>query len=193
MNPHDWIYIIEASSASRASRSNAWLTLRLRVPIRYCLGSHSTVMKTFVQFHKQAEFLREASGSTDIKKTLLKALKGLKLFDIPHYVRGGFAVQEHGYPRFTVDVDIIVPDFEFARERLSLNGFKPNSGSKMTLTDRETKVEIDLLPGGNKVDPGPLAMPKPTHVSDACIRQASNTDFGGAAFFKAVYLHRQRH
>lgn len=96
----------------------------------------------------------------------MKALKVLKLFGIAHYVCGGFAVQEHGYPRFTVDVDIIVPDVALAIEKLSMNGFKANPGSKMTVTDRETKVEVDLLPGGKKVDPGPLTLPMPTHVSD---------------------------
>src|SRR5205809_7450710 len=123
-------------------------------------------MKTLPQFHEEAEFLRESSGSTNIEKTLLKALQVLKLFHIPHYVCGGFAVQERGYPRFTVDVDIIVPDVALALEKLSMNGFKENPGSKMTVTDRETKVEVDLLPGGKKVDPGPLALPMPTHVSD---------------------------
>jgi hypothetical protein len=118
------------------------------------------------QFAKQAEFLRESSGSTNIKATLLKALKVLKLFKIPHYVCGGFAVQEHGYPRFTVDVDIIVPDVPFAREKLAMNGFKANPGSKMTVTDRETKVEIDMLPGGGKVGPGPVSFPMPTKVSE---------------------------
>jgi hypothetical protein len=123
-------------------------------------------MKTFVQFHEEAEFLRESSGSTNIEKTLLKALKVLKLFKIPHYVCGGFAVQEHGFARLTVDVDIIVPDVQFAREKLSMNGFKPNPGSKMTVTDRETKVEIDVLPGGGRVGPGPVMFPMPTRVSD---------------------------
>jgi hypothetical protein len=123
-------------------------------------------MKTVTQFHEEAEFLRESSGSTNIEKTLLKALKVFKLFDIPHYVCGGFAVQERGYPRFTVDVDIIVPDVEFAIEKLSLNGFGTNPGSKMTVTDRDTKVEVDLLPGGKKVDPGPLTFPTPTYVSE---------------------------
>src|SRR6266480_4181531 len=113
-------------------------------------------MRTSTQFREQALFLRESSGSTNIEKTLLKALKVLKLFNVPHYVCGGFAVQERGYPRFTVDVDIIVPDVAFAMEKLSLNGFQLNPGSKMTVTDRETKVEVDLLPGGKKVDPGPL-------------------------------------
>jgi hypothetical protein len=123
-------------------------------------------MRTLVQFHAQAEFLRESSGS-NIEKTLLKAVKVLALFHIPHYVCGGFAVQEYGYPRFTVDVDVIVPDVEFAREKLCMNGFKANPGSRMTVTDSETKVEIDLLPGGNKVDPGPLTLPLPTDVSDS--------------------------
>jgi hypothetical protein len=65
-----------------------------------------------------------------------------------------------------VDVDVIVPDVELAREKLSMNGFKANPGPKMTVTDRDTKVEVDLLPGGKKVDPGPLTLPMPTHVSD---------------------------
>src|SRR6266496_3318599 len=123
-------------------------------------------MKTVAQFREQAAFLRESSGSTSIEKTLLKALKVLKLFHIPHYVCGGFAVQEHGYPRFTVDVGIIVPDVQLACEKLCMNGFKENPGSKMTVTDRDTKVEVDLLPGGSKIDPGPLTLPVPTHVSN---------------------------
>ena len=122
------------------------------------------IMKTVLQFREQAEFMRESSGS-NIEKSLLKAVKVLALFEIPHYVCGGFAVQEHGYPRFTVDVDIIVPDVQLAREKLSMNGFRANLGSKMTVTDRETKVEIDVLPGGGKVGPGPVAFPMPTKVS----------------------------
>ena len=113
-------------------------------------------MQTFLQFHDQAEFLRESSGS-NIEKTLLKALKVFRLFDIPHYVAGGFAVQEHGYPRFTVDVDIIVPDVRLAREKLCMNGFKENPGSKVAVMDRETKVEVDLRPGAGQITP--------THVS----------------------------
>jgi hypothetical protein len=123
-------------------------------------------MKTFAQFREQAAFLREASGSTNIEKTLMKALKVLKLFNIPHLVCGGFAVQEHGYPRFTLNVGVIVPDVEFAMEKLSMNGFKANPGSKMTVTDRDTTVEVDLLPGGKKLDPGPPTLPMPTQVSD---------------------------
>jgi hypothetical protein len=65
-----------------------------------------------------------------------------------------------------VDVDLIVPDVELAVEKLSMNGFRQNPDSKMTVTDLETKVEVDFLPGGKKVDPGPLTLPMPTHVSE---------------------------
>src|SRR5260370_32239500 len=98
-------------------------------------------MKTSLQFHEQAEFLRKSSASTNIEKTLIKAVKVLALFHIPHYVCGGVAVQEYGYPRFTVDVNIIVPDVDLARDKLRMNGLKKNPGSRMTVTDQETMVE----------------------------------------------------
>jgi hypothetical protein len=47
-------------------------------------------MKTFAQFREQAAFLRESSGSTNIEKALLKALKVLKLFNIPHSLLSGY-------------------------------------------------------------------------------------------------------
>lgn len=118
------------------------------------------IMKTLLQFREQADFMRESSGS-NIEKSLLKAVKVLALFNIPHYVCDGFAVQEHGYPQFTVDVDIIVPDVQLAREKLSMNGFRANVGSKMTVTDKETKVEIDVLPGGGKVGPAQWSSRRP--------------------------------
>lgn len=124
-------------------------------------------MSTALHFHEQAVFLRVSSGSTDLEKTLRKATKVLALFEIPHLVCGGFAVQEHGYPRFSFNVELIVPDVAAAREKLSLNGFRANPGSSMTVTDRETKVEVDLLPGGSKVDSGPLTLPVPTAVSES--------------------------
>src|SRR5215831_3593340 len=87
-------------------------------------------MKTALPFQSQAAFLRESSGSTNIEKTLLNAVKVLSLFGIPHYVCGGFAVQEHGYPRFTVDVDIIAPDVQLVRQKLCVDGFEEKPGPK---------------------------------------------------------------
>ncbi|HXP83648.1 MAG TPA: hypothetical protein VN841_02955 [Bryobacteraceae bacterium] len=120
-------------------------------------------MQTSVQFHEQAEFLRESSGS-NIETTLRKAVKVLARFRIPHYVCGGFAVQEHGYPRYTQDVDIIVPDVGLAYDTLCMNGFLESPGA--TVIDPETRVKVDLLPAGQKLDWGPLLLPVPTTVSE---------------------------
>lgn len=110
--------------------------------------------------------MRKVSGSTALEKTLRKAVKVLASHGIPHWVAGGYAVQEHGYPRFTVDIDIIVPNVKEAREKLSINGFKENQGSSMRVTDRVSNVEIDLLPGGKKLSPTALPLPMPTQVSE---------------------------
>ena len=87
-----------------------------------------------------AEHIRRVSGSTDIDKTLRRTVMTLADGGIPSLVVGGYAVQEHGYARFTQDVDVVVPDVAAARDYLAIRGFRPNAGSNMTLTDRETKA-----------------------------------------------------
>jgi len=113
----------------------------------------------------RADLLRRVSASTDLSRTMRRAVRVLAEANIPSLVVGGYAVQENGYPRFTSDVDLIVPVVSLARERLSMHGFRENPGSSMTVTDRATKVEVDLLPGGGTVGPGPMALPMPSVVS----------------------------
>ena len=118
-----------------------------------------------VTFREKAVFLRKVSGSTDIEKTMRKAVRALATRGVPSLVVGGYAVQEHGYPRFTEDVDLVVPDVATARGWLSISGFKENVGSSMTVTDWVTEVGVHLLPGGGSVGPGPLKLPMPQSVS----------------------------
>jgi len=108
---------------------------------------------------RKVTMIRAASGSR-IEETAKRAIEILMRFGMDAAVAGGFAVQEHGYARMTADVDIIVRDVHSARSFLSIRGFRPNQGSSMTLTDRITKVEVDLLPAGGSVGPGPLKLPK---------------------------------
>ena len=127
---------------------------------------HLPSMPTLAAQHRtRAQLLRKVSASTDLSKTMRKAVRVLAEAGIPSLIVGGYAVQEHGYPRFTSDVDIVVPNVAAAREALTEYGFRPNPGSSMTVTDRVTKVEIDLLPGGGSVGPGPLPLPLPTELS----------------------------
>lgn len=123
-------------------------------------------MTTVQAAHRvRARLLRKVSASTDLSRTMRKAVRVLAEANIPSLVVGGYAVQEHGYARFTSDVDIVVPNVAEARNVLSINGFRENPGSSMTVTDRISKVEVDLLPGGGSVGPGPLSLPIPTTVS----------------------------
>jgi hypothetical protein len=68
---------------------------------------------------REAYLLRENTGTTGLELTARAAAEGLARFDIPHLIVGGLAVQEHGYPRLTVDVDIVVPDVPEAVEFLT--------------------------------------------------------------------------
>jgi hypothetical protein len=123
-------------------------------------------MSTAIASHQvRASLIRKVSASTGLSRTMRKAVRVLAEANIPSLVVGGYAVQEHGYARFTSDVDIIVPDVAAARAVLTINGFRENPGSSMTVTDRTSKVEVDLLPGGKSVGPGPLMLPMPAAVS----------------------------
>lgn len=115
-------------------------------------------------FEPKSRFLRVATGTTHIETTAVTAVETLSRASIPTLICGGMALQELGYARMTTDVDIIVPNVAAAREYLSIRGFRPNPGSSMTMTDNNTKVEIDLLPGGGSVGPGPLKLPLPSEV-----------------------------
>ncbi len=110
----------------------------------------------------KAFFIRKVSGSFELETTLDRAAAVLAKQNIPHLVCGGFAVQEHGYPRFTHDLDIIVPDVARARDALMHSDlFRKNKGSSMTVTDVQNRVEIDLLPGGKTLDKDVIAVPLP--------------------------------
>lgn len=110
-------------------------------------------------------FIHEASGSEPILQTARKACAVLAAHGVPCYVAGGLAVQQHGYARFTADVDLVVPDVAAAIDILSIRGFQEIPGNRMTVKDRETKVEVDLLPGGGKVGPALVPYPMPAQVS----------------------------
>src|SRR5580700_997860 len=69
--------------------------------------------------NEEACFLREATGTSAVLETARTVAAALASHDIPHLIAGGLAVQEHGYPRVTIDVDLIVPDVLEAVEFLT--------------------------------------------------------------------------
>jgi hypothetical protein len=55
-----------------------------------------------------AYLLRENTGTSGVMRTAQTAVATLAADHIPHLIVGGVAVQEHGYPRVTVDLELIL-------------------------------------------------------------------------------------
>jgi hypothetical protein len=95
--------------------------------------------------------VRENTGTTGLELTAPAAAEALAHFDIPHLIVDGLAVQEHGYPRLTLDVDIVVSDVLEAVDFLTadLSGpFARVPGVADRVVDQRNQVKIDLLPAG---------------------------------------------
>ena len=107
--------------------------------------------------NQAAYLLRENTGTAGIVETARAAVATLAEHDIPHLIVVGLAVQEHGYPRVTIDVDIVVPDVLEAVEFLtaSLTGpFYRVPGILDRVEDRRNGVLVDLLPAGKVLKSG---------------------------------------
>jgi hypothetical protein len=104
-----------------------------------------------------AYILRENTGTSGLVESARAAIATLADHDIPHLIVGGLAVQEYGYARVTIDVDIVVPDVLEAVEWLTadLTGpFVRVPEFPDRVEDRRNGVEIDLLPAGQVVKRG---------------------------------------
>jgi hypothetical protein len=117
----------------------------------------------------EAHILRENTETSGLVKAARAAAATLAEHDIPHLVIGGLAVQEHGYPRLTLDVDLVVPDVLKAVEWLTADlagTFKRDSKVEDRVTHSATRVAIDLLPAGRVVKRGCLVpFPAPGKVT----------------------------
>lgn len=120
--------------------------------------------------NQAAYVLRENTGTSGVVQTARAAVAALAAHDIPHLIVGGIAVQEHGYPRVTIDVDIVVPDVLEAVEFLTadLSGpFARVRGCEDRVEDQRNGVHVDLLPAGKVLKRGcKVPFPQPTEVTE---------------------------
>ena len=120
--------------------------------------------------NQAAYVLRENTGTSGVVQTARTAVTTLAIHDIPHLIVGGVAVQEYGYPRVTVDVDIVVPDVLEAVEFLTadLSGpFARVKGCEDRVEDRRNGVQVDLLPAGKVLKRGcKVPFPQPTKATE---------------------------
>ncbi|MEY2427866.1 MAG: hypothetical protein QOJ40_751 [Verrucomicrobiota bacterium] len=119
--------------------------------------------------NRDAYVLRENTGTTGVLQTAQAAAAALADYDIPHLIVGGIAVQEHGYPRVTIDVDIVVPDVLEAVEFITANltgPFVRVPDCEDRVDDRRNGVKVDLLPAGKVLRRGcKVPFPQPTKMT----------------------------
>jgi len=116
-------------------------------------------------------------GEADVQKALEKLVRTLEQDRIPYAIIGAMALNEFGYRRATVDVDVLLT-------REGLDAFRANHlgrgyvekfpGSR-GLRDTEYGVEIDVVlsggfPGDGK--PKPVAFPDPSTTAEPGARVA---------------------
>ncbi|HXF11125.1 MAG TPA: hypothetical protein VN625_10100 [Desulfuromonadaceae bacterium] len=120
--------------------------------------------------NRAAYILRNATGTSGLVTSARAAVEVLADHDIPHLIVGGLAVQEHGYPRMTIDINIVVTDVLEAMEFLTASVTGPFYRIPKLpdrVEDRRNGVRIDLLPAGKVLKRGcKVPFPEPTKVTE---------------------------
>ncbi len=108
-------------------------------------------------------------GNNATHKALRKIAARLNELGIDYVIVGGMAMFQHGYRRFTEDVDLLVTreGLEEIHRRLEGLGYRPPFQNSKHLRDTEHGVKIEFLvtgdfPGDGK--PKPIAFPTPATV-----------------------------
>ena len=117
-----------------------------------------------------SEASRFFQGEGGVQETLRAVTKRLNDLGVPYAVAGGIALFQHGYRRFTEDIDILVTRDGLRMIHDTIEGLgyvRPFAGSK-NLKDTQHGVRIEFLiagdyPGDGK--PKPVAFPNPDQVA----------------------------
>src|SRR5260370_33975027 len=118
-----------------------------------------------------SEGSRFFQGKSEVQHTLKKITHKLQELGIDYVVVGGMAMFQHGYRRFTDDVDLLVTreGLKEIHQKLEGLGYLPPFQGSKNLRDIEHGVKIEFLvtgefPGDGK--PKPVAFPSPGSVAD---------------------------
>jgi hypothetical protein len=116
--------------------------------------------------------LHEASayfaGEGRLQSALRRLTQRLNEEGIPYALLGGLALAEHGYPRLTEGIDLLLTPsgLEHFRQRLVGQEYRPAfNGAQKTFRDAETGVRIEIVTSGEYPGnglPKPVAFPDPT-------------------------------
>ena len=105
-----------------------------------------------------------------VQQAMRRIAQRLDDLGIPYAIVGGMALFQHGFRRFTEDVDLLVTSEGLQRvlDELDGRGYLPPFPKSRNLRDTELGVKIEFLvtggfPGDGK--PKPVSFPDPSQVS----------------------------
>ncbi|HEY3236280.1 MAG TPA: hypothetical protein VGJ84_16300 [Polyangiaceae bacterium] len=105
-------------------------------------------------------------GEAEAQKAVRKLVSILEKEGLPYAIIGALALNEYGYKRVTVDVDLIMreADLQAFKRRWIGKGYAERVAGTGKLIDTEFNVRVDVLstgrfPGDDK--PKPIAFPDP--------------------------------
>lgn len=114
---------------------------------------------------------RHFDETSEVHTTLQRICHRLNELKVPYAVAGGMALFQHGFRRFTEDVDILVTSQDLKRihENLSGRGYLPLFEKSKNLRDTVSGVRIEFLLTGGYPGDGkekPVAFPAPDTVAE---------------------------
>lgn len=116
-------------------------------------------------------------GDADVQKALVKLARTLDAHAIPYAIVGGMALNEFGYRRVTVDVDVLLTAEGLAAFKAAClgRGYTEKFPGSRGVRDVEHGVTIDVvLTGSYRGDgqPKPVAFPDPATAAERGARVA---------------------
>lgn len=109
-------------------------------------------------------------GVAEVQQAMRKLVAALDELGIPYAIVGGMALNEYGYQRVTVDVDVLLTGESLQRFKAAWlgRGYAEKFPGSRGIRDTELNVTIDvLLAGGYPGDglPKPVKFPDPAEVA----------------------------
>ena len=106
-----------------------------------------------------------------VQQAMRRIAKRLDELGVPYAIVGGMALFQHGFRRFTEDVDILVTrdGLKTIHDNLDGRGYLPPFTGSKHLRDTELGVKIEFLVSGGYPGDGklkPVAFPDPETVSE---------------------------
>ncbi|NNJ27975.1 nucleotidyl transferase AbiEii/AbiGii toxin family protein [Alienimonas chondri] len=108
-------------------------------------------------------------GRSEVETSLHRIADRLNALGVPYALVGGMALFQHGFRRFTEDVDLLVTQDGLNRihENLRGRGYLPPFEKSKNLRDTQTGVRIEFLVTGRYPGKGeeiPISFPDPAEV-----------------------------